>query len=254
MNFVVKSALAGAVLIVAHACATPVEIADDVLPVDPNVFGDAGLPPASAGAASMTARAGADGTGIGVGASGGTTSTGTGVGGTSAGSGMQAAAGSNGIAPVGPGGSGTSVGGAAALGGTGGASAGAAGTPAAAGAGGSAGSVGSAGSGAQAAFDPGACNFDDVTGCEDLTCLAGCAPNDGGGSCSTRCETLITCVTTDPDCTITEADPLCAARVNGVATACTQEADAAGGANTTQTTQPSFVARQFVECICSARL
>ena len=33
---------------------------------------------------------------------------------------------------------------------------------------------------------------------------------------------------------------------------CTTLADSAGGANTTQTTQPSFVARQFVECVCSS--
>ena len=49
----------------------------------------------------------------------------------------------------------------------------------------------------------------------------------------------------------TQADPLCAARNGGMTSPCTNMADSAGGANTTQTTQPAFVAKQFVNCMCS---
>jgi hypothetical protein len=252
MNIVVKSALAGAVVVVAHACATPVEIADDVLPVDPSTFGDGGLPPAGAGGgggggASGTAQSGTGAAtgGSGVAAGGTAGGVGAGVGGASAGSGMQAAAGASTL-PVGTGGTATGVGGATAQGGVGGA----AGSPATAGTGGTPAAAGTTGTGETGVFDAASCDFDDLTGCEDLACLAACPTNDGG-SCSTRCQTLITCVTTDPECTITEADPLCATRIGGAAAACTAEADSAGGATTTQTTAPSFVARRLVECICS---
>jgi hypothetical protein len=241
MNIAVKSALAGLVVVIAHGCATPVEIADDVLPAE---FGDAGPPAGAGGAGGGAAGRGGTGStpggaGVTSGGSSGAGVGGAGVGGSSGGSGMQAAAGT--AVPGGAGGSAAGAGGAPALGG-------AAGTAGAAGATASIG--GAAGTGTAVVFDPGACDFDDPSGCDDLACAAAC-PTGDGGSCSSRCQTLVTCVTSDPDCSITEDDPLCAARINGAATACTQEADAAGGANTTQTTQPAFVARRFVECICS---
>jgi hypothetical protein len=245
MNIVVKSALAGAVVVIAYACATPVEIVDDVLRVDPSTFGDGGLPLAGAGGAGGASGTSQGGTGAGTGGSGvAAGGTGGGVGGASAGSGMQASAGA-GTLPVGTGGTATGVGGATAQGGAAG---GAPGTPATAGTGGTPAAAGTGATGG--VFDAASCDFDELTGCEDLACLAACPTNDGG-SCSTRCQTLITCVATDPACAISEADPLCAARVGGTPAACTQEADAAGGATTTQTTAPAFVARQFVECICS---
>ena len=55
---------------------------------------------------------------------------------------------------------------------------------------------------------------------------------------------------------VTADDPLCGARVGGDAKACTTVVEPAGGPNPNPPTgngnpQPSFVARQFVECICS---
>jgi hypothetical protein len=251
MNIIVKSALAGAALVVAYACATPVEIAGDVLPSDPSDFGDGGLPLAGTGGGAGAAQGGTGGSGVPAGG------TGSGISGASGGTGMQASAGSVGL-PVGTGGTGAGLGGATAQGGAGGAAAGAGGSAAGVGgsvagtggAAGTAGTGGTVGTGATGTFDPAACDFADVTGCETLTCLAACSTTDGG-SCRTRCEALITCVSTDADCVISEADPLCAARNVGAANACTNQADSAGGADTTTTTQPAFVARRFVECICS---
>jgi hypothetical protein len=247
MNIVVKSALTGAALVVAYACATPVEISDDVLRSNPSDFGDGGLPLAGTGGGAGAAQGGSGGSGVPAGGSG------AGVGGASAGAGMQVSAGAGGL-PIGVGGTGgAGAGGATAQGGVGGTAAGAGGAPGTAGAAGAAGTAGNAGTtgtGAVGTFDPAACDFEDVTGCETLTCLAACSTTDGG-SCRTRCEALITCVSTDADCVISEADPLCAVRNGGTPNACTQQADSAGGAATTQTTQPAFVAREFVECICS---
>jgi hypothetical protein len=170
---------------------------------------------------------------------------------------MQVSAGAGGV-PIGAGGTlgaGAGAGGAAggtAQGGTSGVAAGAGGAGgAAAGTGGAAaGTGGVGGTGAAATFDPAACDFDDVDGCDTLTCLAACSTTDGG-DCRRRCEAVIDCVSTDDDCVISEADPLCAVRNGGAVNTCTAVTDSAGGANTTQVTQPAFVARQFVECICS---
>jgi hypothetical protein len=249
MNILVKSALAGVVLVIAYACANPVEIEGDVLKVDPSAFGDAGVTPAAAGGPSGAAQSG---TGAGI-AGSGLSAGSTGVGGAGTGSSMQAAA-QTGALPVGTGGTRTGVGGATAQGGTGSVPGGAGGVPAAAGTGGTPAAAGTGGTGAQgtgpAVFDPASCDFDDTSGCEDLTCLAACSTTDGG-YCRTSCQTLVTCVTTDPACTITAADPLCAVRAGGTPTACTSEAESGGGANPTQATQPAFVAREFIRCICS---
>jgi hypothetical protein len=241
MNIAVKSALAGLAMI-AQGCATPVEIADDVLPAE---FGDGGAPLAGAGGEGGAA-AGQGGTGAPAGGGGmaagsaGVGGTAVSAGGSSAGSSMQAAATSPLPAAAGTGGAGSSAGGATSLGGA----AGAADATDAAGTGGVPNTE------ATAVFDPTACNFDDPTGCEGLACLAACPTNDSG-SCNNRCQALVTCVASDPECNVSEADPLCAARINGTPTACTQEADSAGGADTTVATQPAFVARRFVECICT---
>jgi hypothetical protein len=252
-----KSALASAPLLIAVACANPVEIEGDVLIVDPSAFGgnDAGVP--SAGGSSGVAGAGGASPSAGAGGIGGA-GTGFASGGPSAGSAMPAAAEMS-VFPMNAGASGGGLGGAASLGGAGGVATGAGGVatgaggvpdgaaeapPAAAGGAASAETVGTS------VFDARACDFQNTVGCEDLSCLEACPANDSG-SCSTRCQALITCVSTDPQCTITPEDPLCAARVGGAVAACTEEADSAGGANATQTTQPAFVARQFVQCICS---
>ncbi len=241
MNIVVKRALAGVALVMAYACANPVDIRGDVLPVDPSAFGDGGVLLGGAAGSAGVGGAAQGGTGAGIGG----TSAGTGgtVNAGSGGAGMQAGLSGAGGAPIGAGGTvSDGTGGTAPAGGT-------AGVGGASG-GGTGGGAGTGGTGTTGAFDPGACDFEDLAGCEDLSCEAACSTTDGG-SCRTRCEALLTCVSTDPECAITEADPLCAARNGGTPNACTQEADSAGGAATTQETQPAFVARQLVECICT---
>jgi hypothetical protein len=255
MNLVSKRVLAGAAVIVAYACANPVDISGDVLLSDPSDFGDAGVF-GGAGGDAGAGNGGDVGGSAGETAQGGTAGSGTASGGT--GGASSNLGGTGGTAPVGLGGSpgiggsgagtggGVSAGsGGTAQGGTGGTSAGAGGSTATAGTGGVAG---------EPVFDANACDFDVVTGCEDLTCEQVCPTNDGG-SCRTRCEAVIACLTTNTDC-ITEGDPLCGARTNGQPNTCTNVVEPAGGAtpNPPQnggTPQPSFVALEFVECICS---
>jgi hypothetical protein len=67
---------------------------------------------------------------------------------------------------------------------------------------------------------------------------------------------VVDCVTEqvaeDPEeSCVTAADPLCGGRDVGQPRACTELVDAAGGLNATGANEPSFVARGFVECICS---
>jgi hypothetical protein len=250
MNIVVKSALASAALAFAYACATPVEI-DDVQEVDPDAFGDAGLLGGAGGGGAGQSGASQGGTGAGL---GGTASGSGGAGGAGIGGMPVGLSGSGGLPVAGAGGSG--VGGA-----SGGGSGGAAGSAAGAGgAAGTAGTAGTAGSGSSAVFDPASCDFDDTTGCDTLTCQARCPTNDGG-SCSNRCVAVVDCVSEDvasnPDAPcLTEDDPLCGGRDGGQPRACTTVVEPAGGPNPsaptgTQAPQPSFVARGFVECICS---
>lgn len=171
-------------------------------------------------------------------------------------------AGSAGGAAPGAGGSAPEAG----SGGAGGAPIGTGGTGVAAGAGGGegvggAGSVGTGGAGAVSVFDPGACDFTDTTGCEALACEASCPTNDGN-SCVSRCLPVVECVSDDvasngaATC-VTEGDPLCGARTNGTPNVCTNVVEPAGGPNPAAPTgngapQPSFVARQFIECMCSS--
>jgi len=256
MNIVSKRVLAAAAVLVTYACATPVDISGDVLLSDPSDFGDAGVFAGAGGGDSA-------GSGGGVGGNGGTPQGGTG----GSGAGSSGNGGTNGgLAGTGNGTAGTSqvgLGGSAPLGGTGGTggaggngAAGTGGTTQGGGAGGGAGTGGAtatAGTGGVAGepvFDANACDFEDVGGCEDLTCEQACPPNSGT-YCQTSCEALLTCVSTDAACSISEADPLCAARNGGATSACTGQADSAGGSNSTNVTSPAFIARQFVECVCS---
>lgn len=255
MNIVVKSALASAALAFAYACATPIEIEDDVQTVNPNAFGDAGV---FAGAGGGAGQSGASQGGTGAGLGGTASGTG-GVGGAGVAGMPVGSSGSSGLPSAGAGGSGAGgVGGTA--GGSGGAAGTAAGAGGAAGTAGSAGAAGSGGTGSSAVFDPGSCDFVNTAGCETLTCQARCPTNDGN-SCLNRCVAVIECVSDDvasnPDAPcVTEADPLCGARDGGQPRACTTVVEPAGGPNPnppsgTQAPQPSFVARAFTECICS---
>jgi hypothetical protein len=176
-----------------------------------------------------------------------------------------AGAGAAGAGGPGGGAGGAAAGGAggAASGGVGGvAAAGGGSASAAAGAAGTAGTAGTGGTGTTSEFDPASCDFDDTTGCDSLDCQAAC-PTTDGGDCARRCTAVVDCVADevasnlDPPC-VTEADPLCGARLppNGTEKACTTVVEPAGGANPAPPNgngapQPSFVARQFVECICS---
>jgi hypothetical protein len=239
MNIVVKSALASAALAFAYACATPVEIGD-VQVVDPNAFGDGGV---FGGAGGATGQSGASPGG-----------TGAGLGGTASGSGGAGVAGT----PVGLSGAGGLPVAGAGGGGTAGAGGTAGGTGGAAGAGGAAGSAGTAGSGGtgtSAVFDTASCDFADTTGCDALTCQAAC-PTNAGDYCLTSCVAVVECVTDqvaeDPATScVTAADPLCGRRDGAQTSACTTLVESAGGINATGANQPSFVARRFVECICS---
>jgi hypothetical protein len=239
MKIVSQCALVGALFI--QACATPVEIKDDVLRVDPDSFGDAG-PSAGSGGGSRGGAAGLGGR-----PATGQAGTGAGLAGTGSG---QAGSGVGGQIGGGLGGTGANGGSPAAGGGGAGVGAGTGGT----GAGGT--GAGGTGSGTTfGTFTPSACDFDNTTGCEAFDCLSGCPTNDGA-SCSGRCQTVIDCVST-PACTdvITEADPLCGRRTGGAPNTCTTAVEPAGGNDPatpsgTQAPQPSFVAREFVRCIC----
>lgn len=252
MNRVVRSALASAAVAIAHACANPVDISGDVLVVAPSDLGDGGLLGGATGIGQSDASAAGEGSGgsSGGAGSGGTELVGMPVGLSGAG-GLPSGGGS--------GGAGGTAAGAAGAAGAGGATAGASGAGGTAA--GAAGTGGTAGTGDAAVFDPASCDFDNVTGCEALTCEEAC-PTSDGGDCSRRCTAVIACVSGEnPDnanllCAPSEADPLCGGRDQGTLRACTNTVDSAGGANPNPPTgngnpQPSFVARQFVECICS---
>jgi hypothetical protein len=266
MNIVVKSAVASAVL--AYACANPVEIIDDVQVVNPSVFGDAGPGGGAAGemgqggASRGGTGAGNGGSAPGTGGAGGANLAGMPVGLAGAGGLPVAGAGGSGAGGAGTGSAGAGAGGAVTggVGGAAGASGGSAGAAA-----GAAGTTATAGTGAgatSAVFDPASCDFGDTTGCDELGCQEGCPTNDGG-DCARRCTSVIGCVSgqieNNPDAPcVTEADPLCGARLapNGNEKACTSVVEPAGGFDPPPPTgngnpQPSFVAREFVECICS---
>lgn len=229
MKILSQCALAGVLFSVAQACATPVEISDDIQEVNPDSLGDSGVPGGGQGSGGS---AGNDGLGQG----------GSGQGGASGGgsSGSSGAAGQ-------PGGAGGTLGG----GGAAGAPGGAGGAPG--GAGGAAGAAGTAGTGgttATSVFDPAECDFESITGCETFACVNAC-PAGQGTYCTTACNAIVTCVSeTEPLCA-TEQDPICGARNGGAESECTPEADSAGGATTTDANQPAFKARRFIQCLCS---
>ena len=265
MKIVSKRLLAGASIIVAYACANPVDISGDVLLSDPSDFGDAGVFAGAGGGASAgsggdvggsageTPQGGTGGSGTPAGGTGGSSNGTAGTGGGTGGTAQVGLGGSPGIGGAGGGTGGSVAGGAggSVAGGAGGTNqGGTAGT----GAGGTTATAGTGGGAGEPVFDVNACDFDVLTGCEDLTCEQVCPTNDGG-SCRTRCEAVITCLETNTDC-ITEEDPLCGARVQGQPKACTTAVEPAGGATPAPpqnggNPQPSFVALEFVECICS---
>lgn len=244
MNRVVRSALASAAVAIAYACANPVDIVGDVLVVAPSDFGDGGLLGGATGIGQGDASAaGGSAAGSGGAGSGGTGLVGMPVGLSGAG-GFPSGGGSGGAG-------GTAAAGAAGAAGAGGATAGASGAGGTAA--GAAGTGGTAGTGDAAVFDPASCDFDDVTGCEALTCEEACPGNDGN-YCLDTCNGVIACVSgEDPDnanlvCAPSEADPLCSTRGQaGALGPCTVTVESAGG----QDSQPRTAARQFVECICS---
>jgi hypothetical protein len=92
---------------------------------------------------------------------------------------------------------------------------------------------------------PASCDFDDLTGCgAPLGCTC------GQEQCGARCTNIVDCLKTNITC-ITEADPLCAVRTNGVGKACTSVVDTGGGVDTTNANQPAAIVRAFVNCVCS---
>jgi hypothetical protein len=110
-----------------------------------------------------------------------------------------------------------------------------------------------------AVFDPAVCDFENLQGCEALTCEAVCPTNDGG-SCSVRCASVIECVASeveDGSCVPSEQDLTCGVRsAFGTPNVCTQVVENAGGPNSPppapgQRPQPSFVAQELVRCSCS---
>jgi len=227
---------------------------------NPDDFGDAGLLGGAAGNVGQGgASQGGSGTGVGGSASGTAGAGGAGI------AGMPVGLSGGGGLPVtaGAGGSGTGTGGTAVVGGSGGTTGGTAAGTAGTTAGGTGGTgAGTGGTGSTAVFDPSACDFTDETGCEALTCQARC-PTGDGGSCLNRCVPVVDCVIDEvaenptAHCA-TAADPLCGARApgNGAENACTTVVEPAGGPNPAPPNgnaapSPAFVARQFVECICS---
>lgn len=277
MKIVTQCALSGAFFGLALACANPVEVTGcsqnqansncDVILAAPSDFGaDAGISTGSDasvsdGLVSSSAGSNAGGsssaelgsgnrpplqqTGGAGGNTGMTSGTATGNAGTNAG-------GAAGASAAGAGGAAATAGAGGASGGAGGASGGAPGT---AGTSGTAGTTGTAGAGAVSNpnFDVASCDFTVTTGCDALNCATAC-PANMGSYCTDNCPKIVTCVSTaaeDPTASscITAADPLCAQRTNGTAKACTTVVE--NGGNQTNPTQPSAVARAFVECICS---
>lgn len=263
MNIAVKSALISAALAFAHACATPVEIEDELVFATPNDF-DAGVLGGAGGDVGQSgASAGGAGAGL-AGAASGTSGTGgisgmpvgrAGASGLPAGGASGGGAGGSSPGAAGAGAGGAASGGAAgSAAGTGGAS-GVAGAGGAVATGGTAGTGGTGGTGSAPVFDASACDFADLTGCDTLACETRCPTNDGG-SCLNRCVAVVDCVADQvaenpaASC-VTADDPLCGGRDVGQPRQCTQLVETAGGTNATGANQPSFVAREFVECICS---
>jgi hypothetical protein len=227
MKILSQCALAGVLFSVASACATPVELPDDLQQVDPNALRDGGVPGGGSGGSAGNGAIGQGGSGQ------------SGFGGTA--SGGRGGAGGQ---PGGVGGT-TGGGGAAGASGAGGSLAGGAG-----GAAGAAGTAGTGGTGSASVFDPEACDFENVAGCEAFACAQACPPNMGT-YCTNTCTALVTCVSgTTPVCA-SEQDPVCGTQSGGVDSECTFEANQGGGAATTDVNSPTFKARALIDCLCS---
>jgi hypothetical protein len=248
--------LSAAVLVgIAYSCATPEEVTG-CPPGATSSDCDVTLVPASdfdGPDASVIAQGGSAGAGVnpsGGGAGSGSNNPPTAG---AAGTGSPSTAGSAGSGAAGTGqtaGAGGAAGsGAAGTAGTAGCASGGAGGTAGSGAAGSgaagSGAAGAGGTTAQSIFDPASCDFDDLTGCgAPLGCT--CAQEQ----CGARCTNIVECLKTNVTC-ITEADPLCAVRTNGVGKACTSVVDTGGGVDTTNANQPAAIVRAFVNCVCS---
>jgi hypothetical protein len=228
MKILSQCALVSALFI--PACATPLEIKDDVLPVDPSSFGDAGPSGAGNGGSSRGGGAGLAGR-AGV-AQGGT---GAGLAGTGSG---QAGAGVGGQTAGGFGGTGAGAGGTTAGNGAGGAAAGA-----------GAGGAGAGGTGAQGTFTPSSCSFDNQTGCEAFGCQN--CPANSGSYCADNCPPIIQCVLVDNLGCSTAQDPLCGARTGNTGNACLAFVESFGGDSNPPPGSPAFVARELVNCVCT---
>jgi hypothetical protein len=229
MKIVSQCALAGVLFSVAQACAVAVDISDDIQQVNPSSLGDSGVPSGGQGAGgsagdNATGRGGSGQSGVG----------GTGLSGSSGAGGQLGGAGGT----IGGGGAAGASGAGGAAGGAGGAA-------------GTTGTAGTGGTGSSSVFDPEACDFDSIAGCEAFACVTAC-PAGQGEYCVDTCNAIVTCVAAvDPVCA-TEQDPICGARDSGGAVSeCTTEADSGGGATTTDANQPAFKARRFVQCLCS---
>lgn len=99
-------------------------------------------------------------------------------------------------------------------------------------------------------FDPNACDFADMQGCETLTCEQACPPNMGT-YCLDTCKLIIQCVSGGM-CTITASDPLCGRPTSDLEeNACTAEVGTGGGVDSIDPGSPSYKARAFVECACT---
>ncbi len=231
--------------LLALACATGVEIEDRVI-VAPLIAADAGQGAAGSAAASGGAGAAGGGGAMAMGGSaGGSRSGGAGAG--------QGGGGPMGGAGMGMGGGGgammSSPPDAGPLGGMGGAG----GMPAAAGAGGMP-AGGAAGSEVQALeFAPEACDFSDLTGCEDVSCEA-CTSGAAGTFPLTQCTTMLECLAGLTPAQILECvsqeDPICGERAGNVVKECTMVAENQGFYNgNPQAGVPC--ALDLVACLCT---
>jgi hypothetical protein len=238
----VSSAL---VLGMAYACATPVEIHDcplgasaadcDVLLYQPSDFetADAGVR-IGAGGSEVSPSGGSAGINQ-TPPAGGAAGTGSPPSGGSAGQGVA--------------GSGQSAGAGGASGGSGGTAGSGAGTGGVAGTAGSS-AAGAGGTTAQSNFNPAACNFNVLTGCEALACASACPANNS--NCLARCPQIITCVSGTPSC-ITEADPMCGVPITSpmfMNNVCTSIVQQSGNVDTTDPNAPAFRARALIQCLC----
>jgi hypothetical protein len=94
-------------------------------------------------------------------------------------------------------------------------------------------------------FDPSLCDFEDLSGCEDLACDV-CA-----GPLLELCQEIVTCVRENEEC-MTAEDPVCGVRgAQGVPNLCTDVVERGGGIP--PATAGGQCALELVTCLCSPR-